>query len=70
MDRKNERSKIVVGKKWWEENSPKFKYKTPRKPRTVKSEDEKIHDEIVKEDISRREETELWAEYLNGRTFS
>ena len=59
-----------MGKKWWEENSPKFKYKTPRKPRVVKSEDEKIHDEIVKEDISRREETELWAEYLNGRRFT
>ena len=58
-----------MGKKWWEENSPEFKYKTPRKPRVVKSEDEKIHDEIVKEAISRREETELWAEYLNGRTF-
>ena len=59
-----------MGKKWWEENSPKFKYKTPKKPRRIKSEDEKIHDEIVKEAISRREETELWAEYLNGRTFT
>ena len=59
-----------MGKKWWEENSPTIKYKPPRNPRTVKSEDEKIHDEIVKEAISRREETELWAEYLNGRRFT
>tara|TARA_R100001530_G_scaffold7215_2_gene8011 strand:- start:445 stop:618 length:174 start_codon:yes stop_codon:yes gene_type:complete len=43
---------------------------SPRKPRTVKSEDEKIYDEIAKEDISRKKETELWAEYLNGRRFT
>ena len=43
---------------------------SPRKPRTVKSEDEKIYDEIAKEDISRKKETELWAKYLNGRRFS
>tara|TARA_R100000008_G_scaffold81396_3_gene64596 strand:+ start:423 stop:632 length:210 start_codon:yes stop_codon:yes gene_type:complete len=64
--------------KWWKDTPPKFKYKIPKSRmekdgrgwRVKKSEEELDDEHTANEFLRRKRETELWAKYLDGRTFT